>query len=202
MQVLGPGSRRRADRVLVRTRFPKRCASCPMGAGAVPWRPKQLRDRAGRRTSTTHHSMWTASVEETPYAPASLARSSRGDLSYALRCGVALAGPSQTYRGDSGWVTQAQLEACVHVLRLGDRHHHSDAERQWKREEEETVQRASGQIRVIGVALVTVALVASACGTGTASTTTAGADSGHHRGRRRRHDGGDGEGSIAFSSRV
>ncbi|HEX2405240.1 MAG TPA: sugar kinase [Acidimicrobiia bacterium] len=37
----------------------------------------------------------------------------RGDLSFALRCGVALAGLSQTFRGDSGWVTRAQLEACV-----------------------------------------------------------------------------------------
>ena len=36
-----------------------------------------------------------------------------GDLSFALRSGVALAGLSQTYREDSGWVTRAQLEACV-----------------------------------------------------------------------------------------
>jgi 2-dehydro-3-deoxygluconokinase len=36
--------------------------------------------------------------------------SRRGDLSFALRCGVALAALSQTHLGDSGWVTQPQLD--------------------------------------------------------------------------------------------
>ena len=36
-----------------------------------------------------------------------------GDLSLALRCGVALAALSQTYLGDSGWVTRPQLDDLV-----------------------------------------------------------------------------------------
>lgn len=42
----------------------------------------------------------------------------RGDLAYALRCGVAMAGISQVYLGDSGWVTRSQLEDCLKDMQL------------------------------------------------------------------------------------